>query len=192
MQSEGKWRRDSMSGSYLNAVPTAPAGRTDMPQWFAVETRHRFEKKVVAQLDNKGFKVFLPLLTEHHTWTDRQKPVTIPLFPGYAFVLLDQSQDSCLAVLRTVGLIRFVSFGGVVAAVPPKEIEDLQLLLQEKGLFSLHAFTHTGQRVRIRGGCLDGIEGILIQHEKDKLVISIHSIQRSLAVEIRGYDLELV
>jgi transcription termination/antitermination protein NusG len=190
-----------MSGSCVNAeavaTPAVPIAlrasqRDDMPHWFAVETRHRFEKKVVAQLDNKGVRVFLPLLTEHHSWTDRQQGITIPLFPGYVFVHIDQSQDSCRAVLRTVGMIRFVRFGGVITAVPAKEIEDLQLLLQKKGLFSLHAFARTGQRVRIRGGCLHGLEGILVEHEKDKLVISIQSIQRSLAVEIQGYDLELV
>jgi len=190
-----------MSGSYVNAEASTALAEPialhvrepeGLSQWFAVETRHRFEKKVVAQLDNKGVKVFLPLLTEHHTWSDRQQSVTIPLFPGYLFVYTDQSQDSCRAVLRTVGLIRFVRFGGVVAAVPPKEIEDLQLLLQKKGLFSLHTFARTGQRVRIRGGCLHGIERILMQHEKDKLVISIQAIQRSLAVEIQGYELELV
>ena len=79
-----------------------------------------------------------------------------------------------------------------MVAIPPKQIEDLQLLLQQKGLFSLHPFVHAGQRVRIRGGCLHGLEGLLVQHEKKKLVISIQSIQRSLALEIEGYELELV
>jgi transcription antitermination factor NusG len=162
------------------------------PQWFAVETRRRFEKKVVAQLDCKGFKVFLPLRTEHHRWSDRQKVITAPLFPGYTFVHVDQSRDSYQAILRTAGIIRFVSFGGVVAAVPKKQIEDLQLLLQAKSLFSIHPFVLAGQRVRVRGGCLNGLEGILMQHEKEKLVISIQSIQRALAIEIQGYELELL
>jgi|SRR5579863_7217630 len=162
-----------------------------LPQWYAVETRHRFEKRVVAQLDRGGFKVFLPLLTEHHRWSDRQKAITAPLFPGYAFVQIDPVRDSWRTVLRTAGLIRFVSFGGIVVAVPAKQIEDLQLLLQGKECFSLHSFVHTGQKVRIRGGCLSGLEGILVQQEKKKLVISIQSIQRALAIEIEGYDLEL-
>jgi transcription antitermination factor NusG len=188
-----------MSGSY--GVPAAGGGSRLMetqpqptvaiipPQWFAVQTRYRFEKRVVA---HKNCEVYLPLLTENHSWSDRQKVVTIPLFPGYAFVHIDQSHDARKTVLQTAGLIGFVSFGGIVAAVPPKQIEDLQLLLQEKGLFSLHPFVHTGQRVRIRGGCLHGLEGVLVQHEKGKLVISIESIQRSLAIEIQGYELELV
>ena len=85
-----------------------------------------------------------------------------------------------------------MSFGGLITAVPPKQIEDLQLLLQDKALFSLHPFVRAGQRVRIRGGCLHGLEGVLVRHEKEKLLISIESIQRSLAIEVQGYELELV
>jgi transcription antitermination factor NusG len=195
------WQWDSMSGSY--GVPAAvvvlspatlpqPVVVAIPPQWFAVQTRYRFEKRVVAQLNHKSCEVYLPLLTEHHTWSDRQKVITIPLFPGYAFVHIDQSHDAREVVLRTAGLIGFVTFGGIVVAVPPKQIADLQLLLQGKGSFAMHPFVHTGQRVRIRGGCLQGLEGVLVKHDEGKLVISIESIQRSLAIEIKGYELELV
>jgi transcription antitermination factor NusG len=158
--------------------------------WFAVETKLRFEKKVAAQLTGKGFEVFLPLITEHHQWSDRQKAITLPLFPGYAFVSLDHSKTSSRAVLQTAGLIRFLSFGCAPSPIPRKQIEDLRLLLREKRSFVPHPFIQTGQRVRIRSGCLQGLEGILVRHEKEKLIVSIHSIQRSLAVEIHGYDLE--
>jgi transcription antitermination factor NusG len=187
-----------MGGSYgiaeleLDGCSVAAGLSLTSPQWFAVETRHRFEKKVAAQLDHKGFPVFLPLYAENHQWSDRQKTVTTPLFPGYAFVQLDRSRSSWQAVLRTVGLLRFVSFGGAVTGVPLKQIEDLRLLLQEGGRFSLHPFVRAGQRVRVRGGCLHGLEGILLGKEKEKLVLSIPSIQRSLSIEVHGYQLELV
>src|ERR1022692_5195130 len=161
-------------------------------QWFAVQTRYRFEKRVVTQLAAKSVEVYLPLLTEHHTWSDRERAVTLPLFPGYLFVQIVRSRETWQAVLQTAGLIGFVSFGGTGAVVPPKQIEDLQLLLQQKVPFSLYPFVHTGQRVRIRGGCLHGLEGTLGQHEKGKLVVTIEAIQRSLAIEIQGYELELV
>ena len=167
------------------------AVETKQPHWFAVRTRYRFEKSVVAQLKHKSCDAYLPLRIERHTWSDRQREVTIPLFPGYAFVQLDQSPASWQNVLQTAGLIGFVSFGGAVSSVPSKQIEDLQLLLQKKGLFSLHAFVRDGRRVRIRNGCLKGLEGVLLQHEDGKLLISIESVQRSLAIEIAGYELEL-
>lgn len=161
------------------------------PEWFALQTRYRFEKRVAEQLHAKGMEVFLPLRRESHCWSDRQKVVTIPLFPGYAFVRLDQLLDSRRMVLKTVGLIGFVNFRGTAAAVPPKQIDDLRLLLTEEVPFSLYPFVQIGRRVRIRGGCLNGLEGVLAQ-EKGKLVISIDSIQRSLAIEIEGYELDLV
>lgn len=166
--------------------------RSGPSDWFAVQTRYKFEKKVIAQLDHKRCKAYLPLLTEHHQWSDRNQLVTTPLFPGYAFVHIDRSHDARTAVLQTTGLIGFVSFGGIVVPVPSKQIEDLQSLLREKGRFSLHPFVHAGQRVRIRGGCLNGVEGTFIKHEKAKLFISIESIQRSLAIEVEGYNLEMV
>ena len=169
-----------------------PAVEGTPSQWFAVQTRYRFEKKVAAQLHQKNFQVYLPLRTEHRNWSDRQTDVTVPLFPGYAFVHLDQSRESRSAVLHTAGLLGFVSFGATIVPVPSKQIEHLQTLLQEKVRFSLHAFVHVGQRVRIRGGCLHGLEGVLLKHEKGKLVISIDSIQRSLAIDIQGYELDLV
>jgi transcription antitermination factor NusG len=159
-------------------------------EWFAIETKYRFEKKVAAQLNLKGFQVFLPVSTEYHQWTDRLKAITVPLFPGYAFVHLDQTRDSCQAVLRTPGLIRFVCFGGVAATVPRKQVEDLQMLMQQKSSFAEHPFLQTGERVRIRGGCLHGLEGILVKRGNDKLVISIQSIHRSLAIEVQGFEME--
>jgi transcription termination/antitermination protein NusG len=189
-----------MSGSY-GVVAARTAGliqdsrlqvEASLPQWFAIQVRYRFEKKAAAQLNQKSCEVYLPMRTERHTWSDRKKMVTIPLFPGYAFVRIDQSREARQAVLKTVGVTGFVHFGGIVTAVPAKQIEDLQRLLREKGAFSMHPFVKVGQRVRIRSGCLQGIEGILLQNEKGKMVISIESIQRSLAIEITGYELELV
>jgi len=161
-------------------------------QWFAVQTRYRFEKKVAAQLNQKQCHVYLPLLTERHTWSDRQKIISVPLFPGYVFVHIDQSPAARQSVLQTAGIFCFVSFGGIVAPVPAKQIEDLQLLLQETSHFSLQPFVRAGQRVRIKSGSLQGLEGILLCQERKRLVISIESIQRSVAIEIQGYELELV
>jgi transcription antitermination factor NusG len=95
-------------------------------------------------------------------------------------------------VLRTEGVLRFVAFGTETNPVPARQIDDLKKLLSHKVPCSLHAFLRVGQRVRIRGGCLDGLEGILEQNQEKSLVISIESIQRSVAIKIEGYELELV
>jgi transcription antitermination factor NusG len=159
--------------------------------WFAIQTRYRFERKIAAQLQSKGVETFLPALRETHRWSDRQKTVSLPLFPGYLFVRPHPSPRSRMSVLRTEGVIGFVSQHGEASPVPSQQIDDLRRLLAHKAPCALRAFLRAGQRVRIRGGCLDGLEGILAESSQKTLVISIECIQRSLAITIEGYELEL-
>ena len=85
-----------------------------------------------------------------------------------------------------------ISLRGVAIPIPVKQIEDLQKLLSQKVPCALHAFLRVGQKVRIRGGCLDGLEGILEQRGESNLVISIESIQRAVVITIEGYELEMI
>lgn len=162
--------------------------------WYAVQTRYRFETRIAAQLQSKGIETFLPLLNETHRWSDRQKSVSLPLFSGYVFVRLTSSTPIRTSVLRTQGVIGFVSANshGDASPIPAGQIDDLRRLLMQKVPCALRAFLKVGQRVRIRGGCLDGLEGILGQGSQKTLVISVECIQRSVTVTIEGYELELV
>jgi transcription antitermination factor NusG len=117
--------------------------------------------------------------------------VSIPLFAGYVFVLSNRSRASRLRILQTAGVIGFVNSLGEAVSVPQEQIEHLRTLLRQKLPCSLHAFLKVGRRVRVRGGCLDGMEGILAENGEKSLVISIDCIQRSLMVRLEGYELEL-
>jgi transcription antitermination factor NusG len=160
--------------------------------WYALETRHRCEKKVVQQLSRMGIETFLPQREEIHRWTDRRKAVSVPLFAGYAFVRLNRCRDTRLRVLRTAGVIGLVSAQGEAVSVPPAQVEHIRQLLRNNLPCSMHAFLQAGQRIRVRGGCLDGVEGILLDTGARSLIISIDCLQRSLAVRIEGYELDLV
>jgi transcription antitermination factor NusG len=169
----------------------SPSWESAELRWFALETRHHCEKKVVQELSRKGIETFLPQRTEIRTWSDRQKTILVPLFAGYAFVRLDPSRDTRLKVLQTAGVLGLVSSRGGAVPIPTDQVEHIRRLLQENLPCSLHGFLHSGQRIRVRGGSLDGVEGILVESAAKHLVISIECLQRSLAVRIEGYELEL-
>jgi transcription antitermination factor NusG len=161
--------------------------------WYAIRTRCRFEQKAATHLQNKGIETFLPLVQQVHRWSDRRQIVHVPLFAGYGFVRLSDSPAHKLRVLQTVGVNGFVMMNGSPVPVPEQQLEDVRLLLVHEIACRAYPFLKVGQRVRIRGGCLDGLEGILISENKNhSLVISIESIQRSLAILIEGYDVEAV
>jgi transcription antitermination factor NusG len=161
------------------------------PHWYAIRTRSRHEKMVSEQLGKLGIENFLPLVKKTRQWTDRTKEVEMPVFSGYSFVRMVFSSPARLRVLQTHGVAGFVGFNSVGTAIPDSEIEDVRALVASTLAFEEHPYLRVGQRVRIKGGSLDGVEGILSARDEDKsLVVSVELIQRSLSVRISGYAVE--
>jgi transcription antitermination factor NusG len=174
------------------AMPT-PATVSEEPRWYAIHTRARHEKSVTAQLERIGVTTFLPLIRQTHRWSDRQKIVQCVLFDCYTFVCLETFTQKHRQILETPGVIGFVGIRGIGHPIPDKEIDDIRTLLAADIPCSPYPFLGTGRRVRIRGGCMDGLEGILVARNSDQsLIVSIDMIQRSVAVRIDGYGVEPV
>jgi transcriptional antiterminator NusG len=161
--------------------------------WYAVHTRARHERVVAHRLKEQGVTTFLPLVTEVHRWSDRRKSVEQPLFGCYVFVKLAPSGEERLRVLRIDGVFKFVGARGLGTPIAESQIDAVRTLIRQQIPWSTHPFLQIGQRVRVRGGALEGVEGILVSRNDDNtLVVSIDAIQRSLAVRIEGYDVEPV
>jgi transcriptional antiterminator NusG len=162
-------------------------------EWFAVQTRPRHEKSVTTQLDALGFKTFAPMVREDRRWSDRRKQIETPLFSGYTFVNFSPSLTERIRILRLYGVNGFVGPRGQGLAIPDKQIADIQTVLKENIGFRLLPSLEIGQRVRVRGGCLDGIEGILTAKNSDQtLLLSVEPIQQSLSIRIDGHHVELI
>ena len=158
--------------------------------WYAIQTRPRHEKKVCAEVQEKRIESYLPLLTQVHRWSDRNKLVQVPLFPGYVFIHAHLDAWVRLSILRVWGALNFVGAQCEPVAIPDSEIEAVQTLLRTQISLTPFPFLRVGQRVRVRGGVLDGMEGILVTNDKRHLVVSVEGIQRSLSISIEGYDVE--
>jgi len=159
--------------------------------WYAIHTRSRHEKRIEFSLRQAGVDTFLPLIREVHRWSDRRQEVQLPLFPCYLFVHLVPGAAARLTVLKTPGVLNFVGTLGSESAIPEQEIQQVRAVLTQQGSFFPCPFLKAGQRVRIRGGALDGVEGVLNSHKgASTLVVSVELIQRSVSVLINGYDVE--
>lgn len=172
-------------------VPAECSGVLDQTRWYAVRTRSRHEKLVARQLESQGIRAFLPVVTKISNWSDRRKEVELPLFSGYAFVRLDHASSDRVRVLQTQGVVNFVGVQGAGIPIPDQEIENINTLLASKVSYQERPYLQVGQRVRVSGGALDGVEGILAAENNDRsLVISVGLIQRSISVRVTGYNVE--
>ena len=136
---------------------------------------------------------FFPLLGQIHKWSDRRVKVEVPMFSCYAFVRIVRTVEERLKVLQTPGVLGFVGSERQGTPIPEEQIESLRTAINGKIPCFPHEFLSVGRRVRIRGGSLDGVEGILVRHGTDQsLVLSVELLQRSIAIRVEGYDIELV
>lgn len=174
-----------MSSTFSNAP-------SEQPQWYAVRTRPRHEKKVVAELQEKGITIYLPLLTQVRRWSDRRKLIEVPLFSCYAFVHSVLDLHLRLALYGVSGALGFVGPNNQAISIPETQIENIRTLMASKVPLTPYPWLKVGQRVRVRGGALDGVEGILATKGDRRLVISVDSIHVSFSIDLEGYDVEPV
>jgi transcription antitermination factor NusG len=182
-----------MATSTLEFAQSAPLVGAEVENWYGLQTRPRHEKIVAQRLEERGVKTFLPLVTEVHRWSDRKKSVQMPLFSCYVFAKFVPNRSERLRALRVEGVFGLVGASGEGVPIPEEQIDAVRGLIEGPLPWSSHPFLKIGQRVRIRSGALDGLEGILVSRNGDRtLVISVDAIQRSLAVRVEGYEVEPV
>jgi len=162
-------------------------------RWYALHTQARHEKVAERRLREQGMETFLPVSQEVHRWSDRKKKVEVPLFSCYVFVRCTLSAEDRTRVYKVDSIHGFVGVRGVGLPIPDEQIDAIRIILAQTKPWRAHPFLKAGQRVRVRGGAMDGVEGIFVSENGDhSLVISVDAIQRSMAVRIDGYDVEPV
>lgn len=169
MLSTNAWNSNSQEGSVVS--------------WYALHTRHQHEKNVARLLASREFNVFLPLYGTVHRWKDRNKQLSLPLFPCYVFIQggMDHRRD----IVTTPGVHGFVGCAGRPAPIPEEEIAAVRQVVEEELRVEPHPFLRCGDWVRVRTGPLSGVEGILIRKKNlFRLVLCVTLLERSVAVEV--------
>jgi transcription antitermination factor NusG len=166
---------------------------TAAPQWRVLWTRSNCEQLVHDQLARKGFDLFLPIV---ETWVKHgreRRRHRAPLFSGYVFLRHAVDKATYLEVCKTRGLVRLLGERwDQLDAVPDSDIESIQRIVQSDVPILPHPYLREGQRIRITRGPLADIEGILVRANPKTglLVVSVHMLQRSIAVHLDCTQLE--
>jgi transcription antitermination factor NusG len=164
-------------------------GSSSLQRWFAVYTTARHEKHVSEILSERQIETFVPLYRATRQWKkSRQVVLELPLFPTYVFVRIAQGARS--AVLGTPGVLSIVGSPKEPWPLPDFEIDALRSGLLERRI-EPHPYLIVGERVRIKAGVMAGVEGILARKKNDlRVVLSLDTIMRSVAVEVDEDDIE--
>jgi transcriptional antiterminator RfaH len=161
-------------------------------KWFAVYTLPRNEKKVLERLSDCGIEVFLPIQKKLKKWSDRKKVVEEPLIRSYVFVRIKEQEY--YTVLKTTGVIRYVSFEGKAVPIPEKQIDLLKKFLEQNySIEVIEEQIEPGEMIEITMGSMMGVAGELVEHNgAKKVIIRIDHISHSLLVTLpRDYIVKI-
>ncbi len=164
-------------------IPALTDPQSAALSWFGIRTRSNHERVAASVLQAKGFEQYLPTYRTRRKWSDRIVETTLPLFPGYLFCRFDLSQK--VPVVSTPGVVSLVAFGNVPVPIDNSEIEAVQALVESGAAVQPHPYLREGRRVRVTGGPLEGVEGLLVKKRTDwRMIVSITLLQRSISVEV--------
>ena len=77
--------------------------------------------------------------------------------------------------------------------IPRPEIEAIRRVVESPLKAEPHPFIKCGDRVRIKAGPLQGLEGVLLRKKNlCKLLLSVEMLERSVAVEVDAFMVERV
>lgn len=163
------------------------------PQWYALYTRSRFEKKMLSELTDRNVEVFLPMREVLSRWKDRKKRIWIPLFPGYIFIHHVDTPENRYKILNVPGAVRFVSVEGHAEPIPEEQIQSVRKFLESKITVDPYPYMKVGSRVEIIAGPLKGIQGILVKKRgRFRFVLQVDLIRQAVSVEIDASDVRPV
>ncbi|MEI7435443.1 MAG: transcription termination/antitermination NusG family protein [bacterium] len=158
--------------------------------WHVLHVKPRCEKKLAAQVGGRmGLPVFLPLREETKLYQRRKVMVRKPVFSGYLFAAFTKEQQ--VEVLKTNQVVRVLEVldqSGFLA-----QLEQVRKALEvDPTLGACEAF-HSGQRVRVRAGPFQGIEGVVhVVRGQARVVLNIELIGQAVPLEVDASVLEVL
>lgn len=162
--------------------------------WYALFVRSRHEFVTSELLTKKGVEVFLPSVTTMRQWSDRNKAVALPLFPGYVFVYVRPSAETFMNIVKTRGTVAFVSqVPGYPARIDTEEMQALKMMSESGENLDMYPHLSEGAAVKVTRGPLTGAAGVLMKKADQSLfLVNINILNRSIGMKINAEDLELM
>ena len=132
-----------------------------MTGWYLLYSKPRQEDQALAQLENQGYRVYLPRRLTEVQRRGRKGIEARPLFPRYLFICLETGLDgpSWAPIRSTRGVSHMVRFGDRPVQVDAALIEALRQAEAAHGSAPVPLY-QPGERLRITEGPYAGLSAI--------------------------------
>ena len=156
-------------------------------RWWVAHTKSRFEKAFAWDLAARNIGYFLPLIERTTISSGKKRRVMAPLFQSYVF-FCGTEEDRYIA-MTTNRLCQVIPVRDQAAMVA--ELSAIEWALKSNMQLDPYSFAVVGKRCRVRKGPLQGIEGVVIERNRQThLVLQVSMLGQGAALEISADLLE--
>lgn len=155
-------------------------------RWFVVYCKSREESRAFQHLHNQGITSFFPKIKKEKMLRGKKTTLEEALFPSYLFINADQADSSFSCIRSTRGINDFIRFGGQIATVPDKLIEQLKNLCHAMNDHEIdkQSLFKNGDEVEIINGAFKGANAIFSSEdglERSMLLLKVLNQETSIS-----------
>ena len=150
--------------------------------WYALQHKPAQGDRALQHLQNQDIACFYPKITVEKIKAGKRTKKLEPLFPGYLFVNLEQTDPMWAKLRSTRGVLRIVSFANKPAAISEEVIQhikdSLESVAEQGGI-------KPGQAVQLSEGPFEGINAIFQAYDGEaRAIVLINFMQKQQRVKV--------
>jgi transcriptional antiterminator RfaH len=150
--------------------------------WYALQHKPAQGDRALQHLQNQDIACFYPKITVEKIKAGKRTKKLEPLFPGYLFVNLDQTDPVWAKLRSTRGVLRIVGFANKPAAISDEVIQhikdSLDSVAEQGGI-------KPGQSVQLNEGPFEGINAIFQAYDGEaRAIVLINFMQKQQRVKV--------
>jgi transcriptional antiterminator RfaH len=150
--------------------------------WYALQHKPAQGDRALANLQNQDVPCFYPKVTVEKIKAGRRSKKLEPLFPGYLFVNLEQTDPMWAKLRSTRGVLRIVSFANKPAAIGDEVIQHVKDSLDS---VAGQGGIKPGQTVQLNEGPFEGINAIFQAYDGEaRAIVLINFMQKQQRVKV--------
>jgi transcriptional antiterminator RfaH len=156
--------------------------------WWALYTQPRREKELMRRLRAMKISFYSPLVERRNKSPGgRVRKSYLPLFPGYVF--MRGEEDARHRALTTNCVSKTLSVPDSDALLT--DLRQVRRLILANVPLSPEARILPGTAVRVRGGPLAGVEGVVVRRQnKERLLVAVRFLQQGASLLLEDFQVE--
>jgi transcriptional antiterminator RfaH len=159
-------------------------------KWWAVYTLARREKELMRRLRAMKIRHFGPMV-EHRNRSPQGRVRTsqIPLFGGYVFLCGSEAERYQALTTNCISRCLAVDDGQQLVY----DLRQIRRLILSGKRLTPESKLEAGMRVRIRGGVLAGMEGVVLKRRGgDRLLVAVQFLQQGASTQLEDFEVERI